>query len=524
MLPHIFTRLDEMPLTSSGKVNRKALPEVDLENITNNAEFVPPENEQQKLLCELMEQVLDVSPVGIADDFFDLGGDSLKAIEFVSKAHNEGIYLSLQNIFDYPTIKELWGSIESGDKQSVSFADIDFVEVNKILHRNKIEYIRTPGKRAVGNILLAGATGYLGMHILADYLDHDTGTAYCLVRGKDKAESTKRLQEMLNFYFGNNYADMHRIEVVCADLQQDKLGIGDAEYTKLSEEVDTVINCAASVKHYGTYRYFYEVNVETTKRLIDFCFDADAALIHASTMSVSGNSFGDDFSGNFDGEESTFTESTLYFGQPLDNVYARSKFEAEKVVLDAMVQGLRANIMRLGQLTNRTTDGLFQKNYESNAYLNRMKAMLDLGVIPENLLDQYTEFTPIDKAANAIMTLTRHFSDDQTVFHIENHKFVLMQDLAEMFSALGCPVKYITQTDFAKLIADIASDPAKKYILETFINEIDEDNRLSYESNIHIDLDFTVRYLQMLGFEWPDIDLDYLRKYIAYFRKIGYLK
>lgn len=252
MLPHICTHIDTMPLTSSGKVNRKALPEIDLENIENNTEYVAPENEQQKELCRLIENVLGTSPVGIVDNFFDLGGDSLKAIEFVSKAHNEGIYFNLQNVFDYPTVKELCECIENGDKQVVSFSDVDFTEVNKVLEKNKLEHINVPKKCDVGNVLLAGATRYLGIHILADFLDNDGGTAYCLVRGKDKNDSTERLQKLLDFYFGDKYANTTRIEVICADLQKEKFGLSDAEYNDLLSKINTVINCAASVKHYGS--------------------------------------------------------------------------------------------------------------------------------------------------------------------------------------------------------------------------------------------------------------------------------
>lgn len=63
-----------------------------------------------------------------------------------------------------------------------------------------------------------------------------------------------------------------------------------------------------------------------------------------------------------------------------------------------------------------------------------------------------------------------------------------------------------------------------KHIFETFIGDIDVNDRLNYDSNIRIENDFTARYLQQLGFEWPDIDVDYMRKYIAYFKKIGYLE
>ncbi len=524
MLPHICTHIDTMPLTSSGKVNRKALPEINLENIESNTEYVAPENEQQKELCRLIENVLGTSPVGIEDNFFDLGGDSLKAIEFVSKAHNEGIYFNLQNVFDYPTVKELCECIENGDKQVVSFADVDFTEVNKVLEKNKLEYIHVPKKCDVGNILLAGATGYLGIHILADFLDNDRGTAYCLVRGKDKNDSIERLQKLLDFYFGNKYANTTRIEVICADLQKEKFGLSDVAYNDLLSNINTVINCAASVKHYGSYKYFYEVNVETVKRLIEFCKKSNAKLIHTSTLSVSGNSFADEFTGFISEDELHFYESDLYIGQPLDNVYARSKFEAEKAVLDAMADGLQANIMRMGQLTNRYSDGKFQKNYESNAFLKRIKAALTLGVIPEYLLKLYCEFTPIDEATNAVMTIVRHFSPDQNVFHINSTKVVYIEKLIDYISNLGFKLTPISENEFSKIVQKTIGEDNEKHTIEAFINDMDKNNRLNYDSKIHIDNNYTEQYLKGLGFEWSDIGFDYLRKYVDYFRKIGYIK
>ena len=525
MLPHIFTHLDEMPLTSSGKVNRKALPEVDLENITNDAEYVAPETQMQKELCKLIELVLGTSPVGITDDFFDLGGDSLKAIELVSKAHNEGIYFNLQNVFDYPTVKQLCECIENGDKQVVSFEDVDFTDVNDILAKNTVEHIRSPKKCDIGNILLAGATGYLGIHILADYLDNDTGIAYCLVRGKDKADSTKRLQDLLHFYFGEKYDNTNRIEVICADLQKDKFSLSDKEYAKLSDNVDTVINCAASVKHYGSYKYFYEANVETTKRLIAFCKEANAKLIHTSTLSVSGNTFGDAFDGYISEIEKHFYESSLYIEQPLENVYGRSKFEAEKAVLDAMCDGLQANIMRMGNLTNRISDGQFQKNHESNAFLQRVKGVLELGIFPDYLIKDtnYAEFTPIDEAANAVMTIARHFSTEQTVFHINSTKVVYFDKLLAIFNELGFDLKLVSGAEFTEVLRQTAKQTGMEHIFETFINDMDEDDKLNYDSNIRIENDFTVEYLKRLGFEWSDIDIEYLRKYVEYFKRIGVL-
>jgi len=525
MMPHIFTRLDSLPMTTSGKVNRKALPEVDLSNPERNIEYLLPEGETEKQLASLMEVVLNFSPIGRDDNFFDLGGDSLKAIEFLSKAHSDGLYFSLQNVFDYPTVRQLHQCMEEGDKLSVSYEDADFSQINELLAKNHLGETVPPVQNA-GNILLAGATGFLGIHILADYLEHDNGTAYCLVRGQNQEESNKRLTELLDFYFEDKYTNQigSRIQVLCGDLQKDGMGLESQEYKSLLDRVDTVINAAASVKHYGSYRYFHEVNVETVGRLISFCRNRHAKLIHISTLSVSGNSFGDDFNGYISETEKQFYESDLYIGQPLENVYARSKFEAEKLVLEAALDGLPVHIMRMGNLTNRQSDGVFQINHQTNAAAQRIKGIVELGIVPDYLVndDMYVEFTPIDEAAQAIMLLVRHFDPERTVFHINSTKVAYLYKLMDYFSAVGYPLRVVPGDEFTTVLRETAKQSGMEHIFETFINDLDKQDHLNYDSNIRIKNTYTEEYLRRLGFAWGEIGLEYFKKYSAYFRKIGY--
>ena len=91
MVPSVLVPLDEMPMTANGKVNRKALPEPDFQQM--KAEYIPPETETQKKLCAAFAGALNLpeSQVGLLDDFFDLGGDSLKAILVLSQAELDGL-------------------------------------------------------------------------------------------------------------------------------------------------------------------------------------------------------------------------------------------------------------------------------------------------------------------------------------------------------------------------------------------------------------------------------------------------
>jgi len=519
MLPHIFTHLDEMPLTSSGKVNRKALPEVDLENISNDTEYVAPETNQQKLLCKIVEKVLGVNLVGLVDDFFDLGGDSLKAIEFVSKAHNEGIYFNLQNVFDYPTIKLLCEFLANNDVVHNQYNLNDFKEIYSLLKNNfKCDFV--PEKNVVGDILLTGATGFLGIHILAEFIENESGKIYCIVRGKSNEDSISRLEKQLKYYFEDKYLDLlnKRIIVLCGDIQEANFGINNIP------KVDMVINAAASVKHYGSYKYFYDINVGGTINALKVAKMFDAKFIQISTLSVSGNSMADIFDAYQSESVKTFSERNLYIEQPLDNVYIRSKFEAEVAVYNEMLNGLKANIIRVGNLTNRSSDLKFQPNYQSNAFLSRVKAVIDMGMIPDYLLDLYSEFSPVDDMANAILKIAQHFNDQNIVFHVNNHNNLYFDRFIELANKIGIPMQVLDGDKFAKNLSKFGNNPKTQYIYEALINDMDKDGKLVYDSNIHIENDLTVEYLKKIGFNWSKIDYDYLKAYVEYFNRLGYLE
>lgn len=107
MMPHSFTLLPQMPLTPSGKINRKSLPEVDLSAIASTVKYVAPQTEQQKVLASAIETVLGIERVGIEDNFFDLGGDSLKAIELIAKLEQKGFHAETRTIFSCGTVRDL---------------------------------------------------------------------------------------------------------------------------------------------------------------------------------------------------------------------------------------------------------------------------------------------------------------------------------------------------------------------------------------------------------------------------------
>ncbi|MEL7145168.1 MAG: MupA/Atu3671 family FMN-dependent luciferase-like monooxygenase [Bacteroidota bacterium] len=103
MVPAYFVELEALPLTPNKKVDRKALPDPTTEVV----DFVSPATEKETILANIWADVLGLSEVGVTDNFFALGGDSIKSIQISSRARKEGFQLAVKDIFNYLTVRSL---------------------------------------------------------------------------------------------------------------------------------------------------------------------------------------------------------------------------------------------------------------------------------------------------------------------------------------------------------------------------------------------------------------------------------
>ncbi|MCY7931339.1 non-ribosomal peptide synthetase, partial [Bacillus inaquosorum] len=118
MVPAYFIELDEMPLTSNGKINRKGLPAPDF-GLQDRAEYKAPRTKVEEILVSAWEAVLGAENVSILDNFFDLGGDSIKSIQVSSRLKQSGYKMEIKDLFQYATIADLSPHI----KQNLRIAD-----------------------------------------------------------------------------------------------------------------------------------------------------------------------------------------------------------------------------------------------------------------------------------------------------------------------------------------------------------------------------------------------------------------
>lgn len=107
MVPSVFLLIDALPVTPSGKIDRNALPEIEVKRPELEVGYVAPRSKHEKSLAAIWKEVLGIERVGVYDDFFELGGDSLRAMQIISKCDRAGLPFTLQQLIQAKTIAAL---------------------------------------------------------------------------------------------------------------------------------------------------------------------------------------------------------------------------------------------------------------------------------------------------------------------------------------------------------------------------------------------------------------------------------
>ncbi len=512
MVPAAMMQVDAIPVTPNGKTNVKALPDPEL---TESGEYEAPVNEAEGFFCKLFAEILGLDKVGATDDFFSIGGTSLAVTSVMIKATENGYELTYGDVFKYTTPRQLAAKFTGeGDTKSLSaarFDQYDYSRIHELLSKNTEAAFLNGEKRPIGNILLTGATGFMGIHVLAQFLKTQSGTAYCMLRKGRFPTAVDRVKSMLVYYFDETVEkEFDRVQVFDGDVTN-----YDSFKALLEMPIDTVFNCAASVKHFSSGTDIEDINVGGVKNCIRFCLEKGARLIHFSTTSVSGAIK------NQPGAKSRYLdEHVLYFGQILENQYTSSKLLAERVLFEAAVRnGLDAKVIRVGTLAPRESDGEFQINFLSNSFMGRLRSFVMLKAFPHSMINNPLRMGPIDTSVKAFLLLAQTPADCR-LFNAVNTHTVPLIDVIRILNELGLGIKVVENELFDSVLEQAEQDPAKAAILASMLayKNMNGNNVLPVETKF----DYTSKILSRMGFYWNNTDKDYIRRFIEALMGLGF--
>ena len=525
MAPNALVWLEQFPLTGNGKLDIKALPPAQF--IANTDDYVAPRNESEQKICAIYADALGLTTdqIGINDNFFKLGGNSILAIRLLFKLQRY-FNVTLNNIFEFKTpaklaefsefasttnlnladkleeVKSLYSKLDS-DKEANNIT----IEQARVQYQAQAKLFQFENKiKSACTILLTGATGYLGCHVLHQLLIETNHTIYLLVRATGHHASNitayERINNKFKYYFGVNL-DNHKDRLVFlkADIAQVNLGLDELTYQDLVANVDGIIHCAALVKHYGEYSDFYRANVQSTINLLELAKTTLKDFHYVSTIGVFANTRISNQNYNI------FTENIIDRAHAnLDNIYTKTKYEGEEVTLKYREYGVKTNIYRIGNIAINSVTHKAQENIEDNAFFQCVKTILELNIISQELSE--TEISPVDSTAAAIVTLFNQKNLYNQIYHVFN------PEKSNLYTLLHQIRANFKQISFSEFIDDVLiklkhSDNPNQIELFMLHQGWLRPNINNLAKTV-IFQDKTNHILKQLNLEWPNITSDML--------------
>ena len=461
MVPVAVVVVDALPLTTNGKLDTRALPPPEYQDIER---YRAPSSAIEQNLAGIYAEVLGLERVGVDESFFDLGGDSISSMQVLARARAAGLKCSLRDVFVEQTVARLAQVAGLADGQDGRVDGVGEMSATRPgANRPSSEAVHGRGttevyacdltldkfidaatlaaaptlpraSAEVRTVLLTGATGFVGRYLALELLkqmERVDGKLICLVRAANDEDGRCRLDETFDSgdpellrHFHELAAD--HLQVVAGDKGEANLGLDQKTWNRLADIVDLIVDSAALVNAVLPYSELFAPNVAGTAELIRIALTTKLKLYsYVSTADVGAQI-----------EPSAFTEDAdiriispvRRIDASLVNGYGNSKWAGEVLLREANDQcGMPVAVFRCGMIMADTTFA-GQLNV-SDTVTRTVLSLIATGIAPSSFyqLDadgnrQRAHFDglPVEFVAEAIATLAAQVIDGFETYHVMN--------------------------------------------------------------------------------------------------------
>ncbi|KAI6192623.1 Fatty acid synthase [Aphelenchoides besseyi] len=524
MIPKYFIFMEKFPvLAASHKIDRRALPPVDLQKDVVETDALP-QTPTEKKLAQIWSEVLQNSSLDIQESFFDLGGHSLLAARLINKVAEEfNVTLTIRDLFAAPSVFEQAKLLDGCERKSPeNTVDLDNQVETHDLKDNVMDLHLRAFWRSTewgwgnrfyrSNILLTGATGYLGAHILHELLVSSQASIVCLIRESSKESVDARLRHALKKYglWDDTIAELvrDRVRNFAADIALVQFGLQEETFLFLTYEIDVVIHAAAYVNLIFPYQALHGINVLGSKNVLDFCHRNKIKPLHyISTDAVIPH-----------GLEEVDEDYDISMGrEKLSDGYSQSKYVAEQLVKRSQQRGLPVIIYRLGN--QAASANVAHWNDQDFTYL-MLKAVLHLGKTPN--VDWKVEITPVDFSAKFIADLTtKHFCENVgKIFHLINTKAPTWNEFMDWVRNFGYQIEPVDVNVWIELVTN-SSDHALQQIQRLIQVMVSDETFFLMQSSYK--RSNTDKLLETLNLRYPTINERLVHHWLRLFIERHYI-
>jgi thioester reductase-like protein/amino acid adenylation domain-containing protein len=505
MRPVAYTLLQVMPFASNGKVDRNALLGMPI-TVVSEKTCRLPETEREQQLLELWAELLEIPAADISTDesFFNLGGHSILLSQMLLGVRERfGRSIPINRFIEAPTVLTLANLIDD----TVVGTCISPQALMDARSELALKVLPDSLLGDVSKVIVTGANGFLGVHIVEALLGMGATEVACLIRENGRQTAEERFNASLREN-RLRHLDLSRVTVYRADLSQPRLGLSDEVYQRLDVEFGALVHNAANVNHVQDYETLARDNVAPIFECLRLCegrrkkiFNFVSTLSASSAVDVNGVVL----------EQAAAATPPIY----IKNGYNLTKWVAERILRRAVELGVQVNIYRPGNISFNSVTGVCQPH--KNRLMLMLKGSIQLGQVPEFAMN--FDLMPVDFLARFIAFHAGRFEATHAVFNLHNPQPLSWAGYVDSFRETGRAFELVSISDWQKQLERVDKQNALFGVLGFYLDGFQEDigdiSKIEYRN--------ALAGVRRMGERYPKKSQALLSKGCSYLKEIDFI-
>ncbi|MCP4179880.1 MAG: amino acid adenylation domain-containing protein [bacterium] len=496
MIPSYLIQVNNIPLNVNGKIDYKSLPSPTINLCLLKNDYLPQTDIENKLSA-IWSKILFLRTISVHDNFFNIGGNSLLAFKLLNEINkNFNKNLQINSIFTHATIHEQAYLIANNHEITVcnnTYISNKIVNYKKTINKINIQKLPFTGSRK--NILLTGASGFLGVYLLEELLSNRNTNVYCILRGNNKIDIYNKLIKSLKFYKKEYLIRSKKITLINGDLSKKDIGLSNFDYETITEKIDIIFHNGANVNHIYNYETLRMVNVNSTFELIKMASISKLKKINfISTYDVS------------------YLSPKMIKFKPNINGYIQTKYISERLLQLAIKSKIPTTIFRPGNITGDSINSI--SNYSINNFYLLLKGCIQLGYAPA-WKHETVDILPVNIISNLIIELGRKDLSLDKTYNLDNdHKIKWIDYISLIRKKFEYSINLIPIQQWKNKLKNIDEKNSLFHLKDYYLNYKERSNKK--ENGIQPRVNESILNI-------PSHSTNLTIKYINYLKEINFL-